>query len=98
MIYAPRSSDTNHTCTKIQFHDFEISIALDDRSIGGTYPLTRCGLAVYKDGKSVTEKFAGSHKVENGEILEPEGMVLFEIMQAIAAWRDPALHPTKLSK
>ena len=48
MIFTPRSSDTNHTCTKINFRGFEISIAMDDRCLGGDRPLTRSSLAVHK--------------------------------------------------
>ena len=85
MIYTPRSSDTNHTCTKINFRGFEISIAMDDRCLGGDRPLTRSSLAVYKDGQEVTYKFAGRHNTDNGAILDVESETLFEVMQAIAA-------------
>lgn len=84
MIYTPRSSDTNHTCTKINFRGFEISIAMDDRCLGGNRPLTRSSLVVYKGDQEVTSHFAGLHNTDNGAILEVEGETLFEVMQAIA--------------
>ena len=46
MIFTPRSSDTGHTETKIEFRGYEISIGMDDRSRGGNAPLTRSSLMV----------------------------------------------------
>ena len=88
MIYAPRSSDTNHTCTKINFRGFEISIAMDDRCLSGSRCLTRSSLAVYRGVENVTHQVAGRHNLVDGEILFCDGETLFEIMQAIVK-QDP---------
>ncbi len=65
------------------FRGFEISIAMDDRCLGGDRPLTRSSLVVYKDRQEVTHKFAGLHNATDGAILDVEGETLFEVMQAI---------------
>ena len=85
MIYTPRSEDTNHTCTKIMFRGFEISIAMDDRCLGGNRPLTRSVLAVFKGDKDVTYRFRGvsNNATENG-ILDCKAEDLYKVMQAIA--------------
>jgi hypothetical protein len=86
MIYAPRSSDTGHTQTVIQFRGYKILIAMDDRSRGGDTPLTRSSLIVIKDSEEeVTHRFAGRHNTDNEAINDPEGETLYEVMQAIAS-------------
>lgn len=84
MIYTPYNG-TDHTCTKINFRGFEISIAMDDRSLGGRRPLTRSTLIVYKDGKDVTAELPGITNVFPEGIRDCEAEDLFKVMQAIAS-------------
>ncbi len=85
MIYTPRSGNTDHTCTKINFRGFEISIAMDDRSLGGNRPLTRTTLAVFKDENDVTAELPGITNVTEYGIRECDAEDLYKVMQAIAA-------------
>ncbi len=62
---------------------------MDDRSRGGTTPLTRSSLAVIEGKEIVTHRFAGRHNTNDGYIEEVEGETLFEIMAAIAAVTQP---------
>ena len=83
MIYTPFNG-TDHTCTKINFRGFEISIAMDDRSLGGGQPLTRTTLIVYKDGKDVTAELPGITNVDLEGIRDCDAEDLYKVMQAIA--------------
>ncbi|OHA87749.1 MAG: hypothetical protein A3A96_02035 [Candidatus Zambryskibacteria bacterium RIFCSPLOWO2_01_FULL_39_39] len=86
MIYTPRSSDTNHTCTKINFRGFEISIAMDDCGLRGNKPLTRSSIAVFnKNEANVTDIIARETnlKLDHGEILNCDAEDLYKVMQAI---------------
>lgn len=52
------------TCTKINFHGFEISIS-SDQSLGVDQDLQRTDIRVYRDSRDITNGFVESYNLQN---------------------------------
>lgn len=81
MIHGKRMIEGS-ACTKILFHGYEISIAMDD-SCGMAIDLIRSSIRVYHNNLDVTDRFVVSNHQHNSNYIDGTGDNLYFIMNQI---------------